>query len=128
MLIGGMGGGALKFFVLQSAAITLEKVVTSGWAYFNSPLDIDDSDARTKRQNGRNRVKSLSPNTSKRDEQSQRGSEEKSEPPIWLRCVGYAWVILWFVWSLPFMIDPMTSSGVFIDDFATKAWSLLEGL
>ena len=126
MVIGRMGGGAFKFFVLQSAAIILEKVVASGWAHFNSPLDIDESDARMKRRNGRNRVKSLSPNASKRDEQSRRGSEEKSDPPIWLRCVGYAWVILWFVWSLAFMIDPLASCGMFIDDdFVTFARSLL---
>ena len=111
MLLGRMGGGAFKFFVLQSAAIILEKVVISGWAHLNPPLDIDSNDARTKRQDGSNGVKSLSANASKRDERSRSGSEAMSEPPIWIRCVGYAWVMLWFVWSLAFMIDPMVSSG-----------------
>jgi hypothetical protein len=125
MLIGRMGYGAFKFFVLQSAAIILEKVVASGWAYFNPPLGIDGSDVRTKQQNGHNGVKSLSPSASKRDERSRSGPEAKSEPPIWLRCVGYTWVFLWFVWSLAFMIDPMVPTGMFIDDFRTFAWSLL---
>ena len=114
MLIGRMDGGAFKFFVLQSAAIILEKVVASGWTYFNPPLDIDGSDARTKRQNGRNGMKNLSPNTSKRDERSRSGPGAESEPPIWLKCVGYAWVFFWFIWSLPFMIDPMVLTGMFI--------------
>ena len=107
MVIGRMGGGAFKFFVLQSAAIILEKVVISGWAHFNPSLDIDVS-------------------RSKKDERSRRGSEAKSEPPILLRCVGYAWVILWFVWSFAFMIDPMVSSGMFIDGFWVLVRNLLE--
>ena len=119
MLLGRMpvGGGAFKFFVLQPAGLILEKVVISGWEYFNAPLDIDGSDARTKRQDGRNGVKNLSANASKKDEQSRSGPEVKSEPPIWLKCVGYAWVIFWFVLSWPFMIDPMVSSGIIINDF-----------
>ena len=108
MLLRRMGGGAFKFFVLQSAAIILERVVTSGWAHFNPPLDVDGSDAR-----------------SKTDKLSRRGSEATTVPPIWLRCIGYAWVMLWFVWSATFMIDPMVSSGMFIDDFANKVWLLV---
>ena len=123
MLIGRMGAGAFKFFVLQSAAIILERVVISGWAHFNALLD--GNEARTKRQNGRNHVKSLSPNASKRDERSRRGSEAKSVPPIWLRCLGYVWVILWFVWSLPFIVDPMVSTGMFVDDFHILVRSLI---
>ena len=128
MLLGRMpvGGGAFKFFILQSAGLILEKVVISGWAHFNPPLDIDGSDARTKRQDGRNGVKNLSANASKKDEQSRSGPEAKSEPPLWFRCVGYAWVILWFVLSLPFMIDPMVSSGMIIDDFWMFIRSLLK--
>ena len=122
MLIGRMDGGAFKFFVLQSAAMILEKIVISGWTHFNPPLDIDGSEALTKRQNGHNRVKSLPPNASKRDEQSRSGPEV---PPIWLRCVGYVWVILWFAWSSTFMIDPMVSSGIFVDDFHKLVRSLL---
>jgi len=125
MLIGRMGYGAFNFFVLQSAAIMLEKMVASGCAYFNPPLDTDGNDVRTKLQNGHNGVKSLSPNPSKKSERSRSGSEGKSEPPIWLRCVGYIWVFLWFVWSLAFMIDPMVPTGMFVDDFRTFAWSLL---
>ena len=34
---------------------------------------------------------------------------------MWVRCVGYIWVFLWFVWSLPFMIDPMVPVGIFTD-------------
>ena len=108
MLLGRMGGSGFKFFALQSVAIILEKVVISGWTHFNPPLDIDGgSDA-----------------LSKRDERLRRGSEAKSEPSICLRYVGYAWVFLWFVWSLAFMIDPMVSSGMFIDDY----WMLIQSL
>ena len=125
MLIGRMGYGAFKFFVLQSAAIILEKMVASGCAYFNPSLDTNGNDVRTKPQNGRSGVKSLSPSASKKSERSRSGPEAKSEPAIWLRCVGYIWVILWFVWSLAFMIDPMVPTGMFVDDFRMFAWSLL---
>ncbi|KIM39284.1 hypothetical protein M413DRAFT_19814 [Hebeloma cylindrosporum] len=124
MLIGRMGSGAFKFFVLQAAAIMLEKVVASGWAYFNPSLDIiDESDARTKQQNGKNGVKNSFPDGSN-NERSRGGPKAKSEPPIWIRCVGYVWVFLWLVWSLAFMIDPMVPTGMFIDDFRSFAWSL----
>jgi len=125
MLIGRMGYGALKFFVLQSAAVMLEKMVASGWAYFNPPLDIDGNDVRTKHRNGHNGMKNLSPNAAQKSERWRTGPEAKSRPPIWLRCVGYIWVFLWFVWSLAFMIDPLVSTGMFVDDFRTFAWSLL---
>jgi len=123
MLIGQMGYGAFKFFVLQSAAIILEKMAASGWAHFKPRLDIDGSDVRTKRQNGHNGVKDPMP--SNRSERSRSGSVAKSEPSIWLRCAGYIWVILWFVWSLAFMIDPMVPTGMFVDDFRSFSWSLL---
>lgn len=119
MLIGRMGYGAFKFFVLQSAAISLEKVVALSWAYLNSSLDVDGSDVRTNQQNGHSVLK----NASKRNKRSRTGPEAK--PPIWLRCVGYAWVSLWFVWSLAFMIDPMVPTGMFIGNFRSFAWSLL---
>ena len=41
--------------------------------------------------------------------------ELEGAPPLWIRCVGYLWVASWFVWSLAFMIDPMTSTNIFVD-------------
>jgi len=130
MLIGRMGYGAFKFFILQSVAITLEKTVASCWAYFNPPLNINGNDgAQTNRQNGHDGVTDSPSYTLKRSDRSRSRLEAKNsnEPPIWLKCVGYVWVLHWFVWSLPFMIDPMVPTGMFIDprvDFRTFVWSL----
>jgi hypothetical protein len=114
MLLGRFGSDTLKFFVLQPVAIILEKAVAFGWSLFNPP---DGSDARTNRSKGHNDLKSLSDNTSKDGKRLRSGLETKivSEPPMWLRCVGYIWVFLWFVLSLPFTIDPLVSLGIFTD-------------
>jgi len=128
MLLGRFGSGALKFFILQPVAITLEKMVTFSWSFFNPPLDINGSNPRTKQPNGQNSMKNLSPNTSKNSELSRSGLEMEvaSELPMWLRYVGYIWVFLWFVFSYPFSIDPLVSRGIFTDprvDLRTFAWA-----
>ena len=104
MLLGRFGSGALKFFVLQPLALVLEKAVASNWG------------------------KSSSPNTSKNGKRSRIGPETNAanDPPMWVRCVGYIWVFLWFVWTLPFFIDPMVPLGIFVDprvDLRTFTWA-----
>ena len=127
MLIGRMGYGTFKFFILQSVAITLEKAVASCWAYFNPPFDTNRNGVQTNGQNGHNGVTDSPSYTSKRSDRSRSKLEAENAPPIWLKCVGYVWVLLWFVCSLPFMIDPMVPTGTFVDprvDFRTFVWSL----
>ena len=34
-------------------------------------------------------------------------------PTLWTRIVGYVWVLLWFWWSLPFMVDPGIPAGTY---------------
>ncbi|EDR15395.1 uncharacterized protein LACBIDRAFT_301678 [Laccaria bicolor S238N-H82] len=34
-------------------------------------------------------------------------------PKLWTRIVGYVWVLLWFWWSLPFMVDPGILAGAY---------------
>ncbi|KAF5327683.1 hypothetical protein D9619_004301 [Psilocybe cf. subviscida] len=37
-------------------------------------------------------------------------------PPLWVRCVGHIWVVLFYSWTLPFMMDPYAVGGIFIDE------------
>lgn len=37
-------------------------------------------------------------------------------PPLWVRCVGYVWVALFYSWTLPFMMDPYAVGGIFVDE------------
>ena len=34
-------------------------------------------------------------------------------PKLWTRIVGYVWVLLWFWWFLPFMVDPGIQAGTY---------------
>ncbi|KDR78654.1 hypothetical protein GALMADRAFT_223911 [Galerina marginata CBS 339.88] len=103
MLLRRPGFGALAFFVLQAVGITIEKTV--GFAWTLRPKKHNICPKQVQVQKGHN-VESPS-----------------SEPEMWIRCIGYTWVCIWFVWSLPFMIDPLVLSGMFVDPrFDVRIW------
>ena len=33
-------------------------------------------------------------------------------PPMWTRCVGFAWFALWSIWTVAFMMDPICSAAM----------------
>ncbi len=33
-------------------------------------------------------------------------------PPMWIRCVGFAWVILWAVYTAAYFMDPVCSENM----------------
>ncbi|KIJ91659.1 hypothetical protein K443DRAFT_685834 [Laccaria amethystina LaAM-08-1] len=82
MMLGKLGLGALRFFLLQGLAVSVETIVfnalsLSGWC-LASPR------------------KAALPT-----------------PKLWTRIVGYIWVLLWFWWSLPFMVDSDILAGTY---------------
>jgi hypothetical protein len=82
MMLGRLGLGALRFFLLEGLAVSVEMIVfnalsLSGWS-LASPR------------------KAALPT-----------------PKLWTRIVGYIWVLLWFWWSLPFMVDSDILAGTY---------------
>jgi len=94
MMLGKPGAGALWFFILQGLAVTLETVVSNLLSLPGSGL------AARKPRNA-----ALS--TSKDP------AAPKPPPPMWTRAIGYVWVLSWFWWSLPFMVDPGIVVGTY---------------
>lgn len=82
MLLQRISFGAIRFFLLQAAAISFEN-----FAAFLFQLK----------------------------------TSKTSRPHMSLRLLGYSWVLVWFIWTLPFILDPNIESGM----FQVKSESLL---
>lgn len=93
MMLGKPGTGAFWFFILQGLAVTLETVVSKLLSLPGSGLA-----ARKPRNAARS--------TSKE-------SAAPKSPPLWTRVIGYVWVVSWFWWSLPFIVDPGIQAGTY---------------
>ena len=133
MFLGKMGFGAFNFFALQAVGITLEKLVSVCYCYCNffNQIPIPSNEKATN-TNGHPKIVNgnFDPPTSV---QAQPNSTENHRhlrpaneiPDLWIRCIGYIWVVVWFSWSASFMIDPMISTGMFFHpllDLRTKSW------
>lgn len=94
MMLGKPGTGAFWFFILQGLAVTLETVVSNLLSLPGSGLA-----ARKPRNAGLSTSKD--------------SATPKSPPRMWTRVVGYVWVLSWFWWSLPFIVDPGILVGVY---------------
>ncbi|KAJ3511369.1 hypothetical protein NLJ89_g4132 [Agrocybe chaxingu] len=101
--------GAFKFFTLQAVAITLESVLSHLWSISSRSQKLPKA------------TKDLHPNG---NTNGHSGLAKKANPSsiapqrrlsLALRLLGCTWVSLWFIWSAAFMIDPMVSSGMFVD-------------
>ncbi|CAA7267489.1 unnamed protein product [Cyclocybe aegerita] len=101
--------GAFKFFTLQAVAITLENVLSHLWPFSSGSQKLPKA-IKTFHPNGNTNGHS---GLTKKAHPSNVALRRR--PSLALRLLGYAWVLLWFVWSAAFMIDPMVSSGMFID-------------
>ncbi|KIK00737.1 hypothetical protein K443DRAFT_7417 [Laccaria amethystina LaAM-08-1] len=90
VMLGKLGLGAFGFFLLQGFAVSV------GTTIFNM-LSFSGSSLASPRK-----AAALSTPTS-----------AKSLPPLWKRIVGYVRVLLWFRWSLPFMVDAGIPAGAY---------------
>ncbi|KAF8903716.1 membrane bound O-acyl transferase family-domain-containing protein [Gymnopilus junonius] len=111
--------GAFAFFQLQAVGITIEKIVA--WVWSQTPghgrKEKDDRTHIGPDVNGN------AQSNGKNDKGTPNGAALKEKatdvdavlPALWVRFIGYIWVASWFVWSLAFMIDPMTTTGMFAD-------------
>ena len=79
MMLGRLGLGAFRFFLLQGLAISIETIVSN--------------------------VLSLSGSSPRK--------AALSTLKLRTRIVGYVWVLLWFWWSLPLMVDPGIPAGTY---------------
>lgn len=77
MMLGRLGLGTFRFFLLQGLAVSVETIVSNVLNLSGSCLT----------------------------------SPRKTAPKLWARIVGYVWVLLWFWWSLPFMVDAGILAG-----------------
>lgn len=114
MLLGKMGYGAASFFLLQPVGITLEILAAA---------------IRNQVAHPRGRLQGHAHSTSNREMINGNGlkSTPKSSPTpsIWIRFIGYVWVVLWFAYSLPPMVDPLINFGMFVDpghDLRRNSW------
>ncbi|EDR03831.1 uncharacterized protein LACBIDRAFT_306530 [Laccaria bicolor S238N-H82] len=82
MMLGRLGLGAFRFFLVQGLAVSVETIVSNVFSLSGSRL--------------------ASPRKA-----------ALSTPKLWMRIVGYVWVLLWFWWSLPFMVDPGILAGAY---------------
>lgn len=94
MMLGKPGTGPFWFFILQGLAVTLETVVSK-------LLSLPGSGLAARKP--RNAALSTSKDS----------AAPKSPPPMWTRVVGYVWVVSWFWWSLPFIVDPGILAGAY---------------
>jgi hypothetical protein len=82
MMLGRLGLGTFRFFLLQGLAVSVETIVSNVLTLSGSSL----------------------------------ASPRKAPPPtpkLWVRIVGYVWVLLWFWWCLPFMVDLGILAGTY---------------
>jgi len=98
---------AFTFFMLQPFGITIEILATHLWRQFSGFPD------NTSSVHVHDAVK--------RDTMSRGDGDNKSEepiPPVWIRCVGFIWLIFWMAWTAPYVVDPLCVVGVFRDPHA----------
>jgi hypothetical protein len=105
---------AFTFFMLQPFGITIEILVAHLWRQFSgsqdntSPVHVHDA----------GNLKTDTKSRGDGDEKSQRKGDRKSEepiPPVWIRCIGFIWLIFWMAWTAPHVVDPLCVVDVFRD-------------
>lgn len=103
MLTGKTGFGALTFFVLQAVGITIEIFVCFLWRCCIPQADGGGSVEMS--------VKAGRPMGSAKSSAASKSGPYPSEnlPPIWIRCVGFAWVVLWSIYTAAYFMDPVCS-------------------
>ncbi|KAF8151039.1 hypothetical protein B0H34DRAFT_665462 [Crassisporium funariophilum] len=98
MLCGRLGWGAFIFFAVQAGGIGFEEGVHFLWTRYHRQVPVEKGERVGVKTGGH-----------------ARDADATKRPEVWVKCVGYFWVLAWFVWSLAFMIDPMVGEGMFVD-------------
>ncbi|TFK34577.1 membrane bound O-acyl transferase family-domain-containing protein [Crucibulum laeve] len=93
------GLGAFKFFLLQAVAVAFEKLMV---AFFGDLLS----------------------GTSTQDVTEHHKHAQPSR--IILKLLGYIWTWSWFVWSIPYMLNPMITAGMFVNKNGKNLGRLFE--
>jgi len=119
MLLKRFGTGSIAFFMLQAIGINLEILLQFIWSHLSGtpPSSSHPTKEKTKGKmngytNGNGSV-ALSPTSS-----NNMKTPLKERPPLWIRLMGYTWVLVWFTWTVPFMIDPVVAAGMFTNSAA----------
>lgn len=122
-------GSSLKFFMLQAVGITIEMIIRFLWRYCNpgssqgGPAEISVKVGQIP-INGYLKDNDLDVRQQKSFVASNRERHITEDlPPIWIRCVGFAWFALWAVWTVPYMMDPIC-----VMEMASKPQLDLSGL
>ncbi|KAF9554739.1 hypothetical protein CPC08DRAFT_766469 [Agrocybe pediades] len=116
MLLGKMGWGSFTFFALQAVGISIEKVVSACYHVLERTPQVDHPTANAHgHSSGGHPTQenaTAKPNGAGSVGKGPEKREKKTE--MWVRCIGYIWVILWFSWSASYMVDPIISTGMFV--------------
>jgi hypothetical protein len=120
MLTGKTGFGAFTFFVLQAVGITVEIFVSFLW-HCCIPQANGGGSGEMSVKAGRSMGSANGMDKEYRDNSDATTSRKSSTanksgpypsedlPPIWIRCVGLGWVVLWFIYSAAYFMDPVCS-------------------
>lgn len=117
MITGKIVFKAFRFFMLQPFGIILELLVIYLWRRFSG------SQGTTCAADGRGHGQlkgDAAPSETQVDgvQRERRNVYKESEepiPPLWIRCMGFIWVIFWMAWTAPYIVDPLCAVGVFRD-------------
>ncbi len=123
MISGKIGFGSFKFFMLQPVGITIEVFVCFLWRYFiprinqGGQIETPVKVARVTMENDNGKDKEYrndSDVTGQKRPISTKSEPYRSEnlPPMWIRCVGFAWFALWSIWTAAFMMDPLCPAAM----------------
>jgi len=94
MATGKLGFKSFTFFMLQPFGITIEIFVSYLWR-------------RIQGDNESDRQKTKPAHQKQRIGNNGRGFAEESIPPVWVRCIGFIWLMCWMVWTAAYMLDAL---------------------
>jgi hypothetical protein len=107
---------AFTFFMLQPFGITLELLVVHLWYQFSG--DQDKSSPVDAHDVGHLKTRTKSRGDVNKDSQSNGGGKSTERiPPLWIRCVGFGWLVIWMAWTAPYIIDPLCIVDVFSNPY-----------
>jgi len=118
MLTGKMSFGSFKFFMLQAVGITIENFFCFLWPCLiprisqGGQIEMPVKVARVTMDHDNGKEYRDEPDfTGEKRPISTKSASYRSEnlPPMWTRCVGFAWFVLWSIWTGAFMMDAMCS-------------------